>query len=404
MRIGMILDAPYPEDGRVTKEATALIDAGHQVAMLCVRRAGEPARETVAGIQLLRVRRGTSLVAKTFWDSLNAAIWRHPLFAFALPGFVREFGVQCLHVHDLPLAGTVAAAARRFGLPWVLDLHENFPAGLQIWMVHKTNPLVRLKNSVLMSYRRWFAYEGRMVREATAVIAVVEEMKQRLLLRHHLEAAKVYVVTNSEWRNFFDQFEEKREVIDSYAGEFVILYLGFFGPHRGVDTTIEAMPRIREQVPNAKFVVVGRGSFQADLEELAGDLGVSEAVEFRGLVPYAEVGSWMRRADVNIVPHLRNEHTDHTVPHKLFQSMLSGRVTLVSSAPPLARIAEETGGAAVFEAGDAEHLADCVSRLHASEQLRRDIVASALAATKNGTYNWDSDQRHLLGLYDAVES
>ena len=36
MRIGMILDAPFPIDPRVSNEASALISAGHEVYLFCL--------------------------------------------------------------------------------------------------------------------------------------------------------------------------------------------------------------------------------------------------------------------------------------------------------------------------------------------------------------------------------
>jgi len=36
MKIGMILDAPYPTDPRVTNEAKALISSGHEVYLFCL--------------------------------------------------------------------------------------------------------------------------------------------------------------------------------------------------------------------------------------------------------------------------------------------------------------------------------------------------------------------------------
>ncbi len=399
MKIGMVLDAPYPEDGRVTKEALALIEDGHRVALLCVRRPGEPERVEAQGIRVVRVRRGLSLFAKTAWDSVTALLWRHPVFDNALPGFIRDEGIEVLHVHDLPLAGSVAGAAQRAGLPWVLDLHENYPAGLQTWMEHKTNPVVLLKNRLLMGYPRWVRYEAKMVERADAVIGVVDEMKDRLVRLHDVDPDKVSVVTNSEWRDFMDQYPALEEVADSYPGEYLILYLGFFGPHRGVDTVIRAMPRILEQVPNARFLIVGRGSYQPDLEQLAGELGVRERVVFAGFKPYAEIGSWMRRADVNITPHKRNEHTDNTVPHKLFHSLLAGRATVVSSAPPLRRIAGETGGAFVFEAENEEDLARVVVEVHGNEAERSERARKGRYAATEGVHNWDTDQQNLRRLY-----
>ena len=402
MVIGMILDAPYPEDGRVTKEAIALIDAGHEVHMLCVLKPGQPQSEIVNGIHLYRMSRGLSLFWKTAWDSINALLWRHPKFDKVLPNFIKQRKIEALHVHDLPLAGSTAHAAKKFQIPWVLDLHENYPAGLQIWMEHKTNPVVLLKNLLLMGYKRWVAYEKRMVDEADVVIAVVKEMKDRLIRIHSTPPEKIGIVTNSEWKDFFEQFPSIEEVRNSYPGKFVILYLGYFGPHRGVDTVIEALPKIVKEIPNALFVVVGKGSFQPNLERLAKELSVEQYVDFLGFKPYAQVGSWMKRADINITPHKSNEHTDHTVPHKLFHSLLSGRPTLVSTAPPLARIAKETGGAFVFEAENPTHLSECVQTIYRDKNQVIKKAQSGIEATTTGGYNWDENQLNLVKMYEKL--
>jgi len=398
----MVLDAPYPEDGRVTKEATALVSAGHEVYLLCVRRTGEDEEADIGGIHICRIERGLSELSKTLHDSLNAIRWRHLSFDRELPGFIERFGIQALHVHDLPLAGSVRLAANSAQLPWVLDLHENYPAGLQVWHTHKTNPLVRLKNWALFGYQRWTSYERRMVLAADAVIAVVEEMKQRLMDLHELPSEHIYIVTNSEWRDFMAQFSPVAEARDSYPDNYVLLYLGYFGPHRGVDTVIEAMPGILTEIPEARFVIIGRGSLQPKLERLADSLGVADRVDFLGFKPYAQVGSWMQRADVNVIPHKRNGHTDNTVPHKLFQSMQSGRPTLVSSSPPLARIAAETGGAAVFEAENPKSLAEAVIELHSNQHQREGYVSAAIKHTVEGDYNWDTDSQNLVALYDEL--
>ena len=36
MKIGMILDAPFPTDPRVSNEASTLINAGHEVFLFCI--------------------------------------------------------------------------------------------------------------------------------------------------------------------------------------------------------------------------------------------------------------------------------------------------------------------------------------------------------------------------------
>ena len=400
--IGMVLDSFYPEDGRVTKEATSLKAAGHEVYLICLQRVGEKRTETLEVLTVYRIPVLFPKVSLPAYEFITSTVRIHPLFRQHLPKFIKAYCIDVLHVHDLPLAATCRTAATTDGIPWVLDLHENYPAGLQVWSIHKTGFLQSLKRGWLYNYNTWSRYERKMIHAANHVIGVVEEMKLRLVRNYRLNQSKISVVTNSEWRNFFDQFELQESILSTYPSEFVILYLGYFGPHRGVDTVIKAMPGILKEVPNARFVIVGRGSVQAQYEALASKLGVNDQVTFLGFKPYREVGSWMTRADVNIVPHKRNEHTDHTIPHKLFQSMLSGRPTVVSSSPPLARIALETGGALVFEAESPSSVVACISDLFHNVSLRQETVRKALTATKSGSYNWDSDSDNLVQVYKSL--
>ncbi|MCH9682771.1 MAG: glycosyltransferase family 4 protein, partial [Deltaproteobacteria bacterium] len=69
-------------------------------------------------------------------------------------------------------------------------------------------------------------------------------------------------------------------------------------PHKGIDSGIRALPRLREQVPGATYVVVGSGPDQSRLETLARDLGVAEHVRLLGRLPDDEVVDALIAADV----------------------------------------------------------------------------------------------------------
>jgi len=90
------------------------------------------------------------------------------------------------------------------------------------------------------------------------------------------------------------------------------------------------------------------------------------------------------------------------VPHKLFHSLLSGKPTLVSTAPPLARIAKETGGAFVFEAENPTSLSKVTFDIYNKKEEVAKRCAAGLKATEEGTYNWDEDQKILVNLYTRL--
>ena len=73
-------------------------------------------------------------------------------------------------------------------------------------------------------------------------------------------------------------------------------------PGKGFDTLIRALPFVRQQVPDARLVVVGEGSGRGALEHLATECGVTQYVKFTGYVSVLELGYLYRTASVFAMP------------------------------------------------------------------------------------------------------
>lgn len=403
LKIGMLLDAFYPNDIRVYKEATALIQAGYEVHLLCKKRKGEKIYEEVDGIKVHRINAGKSTIAKGLVDIITAVNFVNPFFLKALPQFIAKNKINVLHIHDLPLFKTGFTMKSKYNVKVVVDFHENYPEALKVWFSWKKNKLLRLKNRLFFSYNRWKYYEAFAVKKADYIIAVVEEMKNRLLEQQVGDEAKIFVVTNTEEKSFANSPVD--ENIYGHHDDYIITYTGNIGPHRGVDTAIKAMMHLKDK-PNVKLYLVGGASksVMEKLNKLIEDNGVGDRVKLLGYQPFAKFFSFMKMADINIIPHHSNDHTNNTVPHKLFQAMMAGKPVIVSSSSSLKRIINETGAGLVFEAGQASDFADKVNELYTNEKLSRALGANGLKATLQGSYNWEATSNELIALYRYIET
>ncbi len=72
--------------------------------------------------------------------------------------------------------------------------------------------------------------------------------------------------------------------------------------YKGHDVLMRSLALVRERVPDVEWVVIGEGPLRAELEALAGSLGVSDAVRFLGPVSDEERNLWLRRADLFAMP------------------------------------------------------------------------------------------------------
>lgn len=397
----MLLNSFYPDDIRVRKEAEALLKAGFQVYLLCYRRKKEQVEEIVDGIHVRRVYIGESKWAEGLWDMVNAKLFYHPPIARVLKKLIRQQNIRVVHVHDLPLSGTILRIKKRTNVKVILDLHENYPDALKIWFEWRKSKLINLKNRIFFNYKKWFEYERQSVNKSDHVIAVVDEMKIRLMDDHGLNSSKISVITNTESREFAKQ--KKHPDLFGYNDGFTILYTGNIGPHRGVETVIRAMAYLKDY-KNIYFVIAGSAS--NDVMEMLKDTvrkeGVERCVNFMGYQPFEYFYSLMSQASVNVIPHNRNGHTDHTIPHKLFQAMITGNPVLVSSCKPLKRIVEQYECGVVFEAANPYDCSQKILQLYNDELNRAKLGENGKKATLEGKLNWEETEKKLSALYESI--
>lgn len=401
MTIGMLLNAPYPSDLRVKKEASALISAGFCIHLLCLRRKGEKYEEDVEGIKITRLDAGKNNFQLAFWDVLMSATSIHPKFKSVVRNWVIKNNIKALHIHDLPLVGTALSLKNELHLPIIADFHENYPEALKAWFEWKKNPIARLKNRLFMNPNRWTKIEKTASLQSDRVIAVVDEMKNRLIKDYNTPSDKITVVTNTEESDFINQ-EEDSAIYFKYEEKFIVTYSGNIGPHRGVDTVINAMKYLKEYP--ICLIIVGSGSKNVmdNLKGLTASLGLEQNVHFLGRQPFSKFYSYMRFANVNVIPHKSNGHTDNTIPHKLFQAMMVGRPVLVSSSAPLKRIINKTEAGLVFQAGDSEDCSKKVLELYKDKQLQEKLGRNGKNATIHGDMNWERTSVTLINLYKSL--
>ncbi len=402
MNLGMILNAPYPPDMRVKKETDALLKAGFTIHLLCLRGVNESYQEVVNGINVTRIDAGRNKFELAFWDIVMSLAFRHPIFSMKMKEWIALNNLRVIHVHDLPLAGTALALRKKLGLTVVVDLHENYPEGLRNWFEWKKGFIVKLKNRLFMNPNRWEKHEQTAITKSDAVIAVVEEMKKRLIQKYNADTHKITVISNTEEKSFVDQLVDPL-IYKDFQNKFKILYSGSIGPHRGVDTAIEGM-RYLQAYPDIELIIVGSGSadVMGHLQKTCDLHGVNSHVHFLGYQSFQKFYSYMLLAEVNIIPHKSNLHTDNTIPHKLFQAMMTGKPVLVSSSDPLKRVVTEHQSGLVFEASNAKDFADKIVTLYKDRAMGANLGENGKRVTLDGPLNWNTEQSNLVDFYKKV--
>ena len=396
----MIVDGAYPNDIRVRKEAEALAEKGKKVLVVCPRKKNDLETEIVNNVAVFRIGKNYTIAKKGIYDIIESATNINPLFYFGLKKAFKKYKIDYLHVHDLPLAGTGFKFKNNVKKIY-LDLHENYPEALKTWFLWKQNSVIKVKNALFFNSENWSKKEKKYCEKYDKVICVVEEMKAKLIAKFNIKNEKLIVVSNHEKKSFAANFNEEvaQNIISNK--DFSITYVGGFGPHRGLQTAIEAMPKVVKHIPNAKLFLIGKGSADVEtkLRDIVKEFNVENSVVFVGYRPFKEVSTIMQKTNVNIIPHLANDHTDNTIPHKLFQIMMSKSLLLVSSCKPLKRIVTKYNAGIVFNADDANDFAKKVILIHQNYDEYQIKTQNAFDAVMNKGENWEQESLKLFNLY-----
>lgn len=408
MNIGMILEYPYPHDGRVLKEASALTNAGHAVHLLCPFDKSKQQTESEDLEHLIVHRFDYRPTPYAGGRSVRFVLtFEDRQWETAVEKFVRQNDIQVLHLHDVPLGKILVKVKERLNIPLIIDMHEYFSEGLRCWYDStyfnlKQRTYYSLKSKLLRNPGRFERMETEVLHQANHVIAVVEDAKEQFIVRKGLPPDKITVVMNTIELDEFDGYTIDNTLVARYADSFTILYVGGFGYHRGLETVVESIPQLKKEIPNIRVVLAGDGQSRRSLQATINRLDAGEYVDLPGWIPYNEIRSYVQASDVCVVPHLKNSHTDSTIPHKIFQYMSQGRPIVVSDAVPLARIARDAHCGLIFTSGSAADFAQAIRCLH-DGRTRAALGAAGKEACRE-VFNWTTDARRLVNLYRTLAS
>ncbi len=96
---------------------------------------------------------------------------------------------------------------------------------------------------------------------------------------------------------------DARRAALGWGGRPVVLTVGALQKRKGQDTMIRALPLIRQRIPSVLYAIAGEGWEREYLVRLAGELGVEDAVQFRGVASEGELVDCYQQCDLFALPN-----------------------------------------------------------------------------------------------------
>jgi glycosyltransferase involved in cell wall biosynthesis len=268
---------------------------------------------------------------------------------------IRARGIDAIMTTSPPasahLIGTAVAAAAR--VPWVADLRDS-------WLDH---PHRTYESRGLRAKRAVERRMARMVaRRASAIVAVTEPIAAEMRALDPSAPGKTRVIGHGV------DFDDFAGLDHAPADRFTVVHTGaFFGRRTprpflaGVRDLLERRPDLRGRVC-VRFV----GDLRATDREWAHALGIDDAWEETGFVPFRDAVAEQRAADalLLLIPH-NNGRGDTVVSGKVYE-YLAARRPVLAAVPPRGAAADLIRAAGAGDVVDAD---DAAAQSRALEAL-----------------------------------
>lgn len=396
-RVLYVWDDEYPWDVRTEKVCSALTAHGHEVHLVARNRRWAARSERLPEGIVHRMPPWRAL-GKRVDAALAFPAFFNPRWVSHLTNTIRQVSPQVLIVRDLPLCPTALHAGKRFNIPVILDMAENYPALVRSNWEAKRHSLLdyAVRNPAAVT-----AVEKYCVPRVDRTLVVIEESGERLVRDLGVSRERIDVVSNTPPRA---RAEHALRPMRDTNRPLELVYLGIFEVPRGIGEMLDALAVLRNRgadQPKVRLTLVGDGRDMAIFREQAARLALTpNEVDFRGFLPHDEALSIVSKADVGIVPHHAVEAWNTTIPNKLFDYMAAGLAVITSDAAPAARIVRTTGAGEVFRAGDGSDLAGAIDRL--ADPQRCMAAAHAGQQAILDRYHWEQDAATLSRAVSLV--
>ncbi len=243
----------------------------------------------------------------------------------------------------------------------------------------------------------------RQVAAAADRFLVYTERSRRTLLIEGVSANRITRIEPGVDTQAFSPGPARREEFGISEGDFVILFVGWLLPRKGLDYLLLAVAELLANPPatdrKVKLVIAGSGPGRERIDALVARTGIAEACVFVEPLPYGRMPELFRCADVFVLPSIATPTWQEQFGMSLVEAMATGVPAVCTHTGAVPEIASE--GAILCQPNDFVSLHEALDRLMRNPSLREDL-GSAGRALAVERFDLAKHAEALSDVYDEV--
>ncbi len=380
-KILYIWDKAYPWDVRAEKVCESLASAGYDVHFLARWEEGRPETETIRGVKVNRV-------AFQKHHLLGLAFPKNPIWKKAIVCYIKDFKPDLIIVREIILGVESGKAAKKYNIPIIMDMAENYPAAMRDWKEYNSNFLMRY---FVHSYKLPDRIEAKSLGFMNGVVTVCDEQIQRLEKVYKFSSKNCVVVHNTPKSNWLQSKPSPK------SDEIVFMHHGHLTAEKDVSKFLKGFLLACEHKDNLRLVLAGGGHCLDSLKQIAQKSSYSDKIDFLGKYNHKDLEKIIAASHIGVIPYQISDFNQYTIHNKIFDYFAVGRPVLVSENRPSKRIIEETHAGWVVDCESIDKIKEAI--LNIAESDFSDKATAASVASKK--YNWENDLKTLVKFVES---
>jgi glycosyltransferase involved in cell wall biosynthesis len=166
-------------------------------------------------------------------------------------------------------------------------------------------------------------------------------------------------------------------------------------PIYGIDTALRALALLSKAMPHVRMTVAGQGPERVRLEALAGDLGVSQAVQFCGQLDRDQMATLLRGAAVSL-----NASRVDNMPNSVLEALACGVPVVSTRVGGVPWLVHDGESALLVPPDDPAAMAAALQRVLADPELAAALVRTGLAEVQ--AYAWPRVREQWAAIYQRT--
>ena len=325
---------------------------------------------------------------------LNELVLMHKLERRLLE-VVQSVQPHLLHVHS-PVLNALPAlrVGRKLGIPVVYEVRA-------FWEDAAVDHGSTTEGSV--RYRITRNLETWALRRASHVFTICEGLRNDIAARG-IPADKVTVIPNAVDIDSFEPGVAPDTALKMQLGlgdACVVGFIGSFYSYEGLDLLLDALPAMLRRRPDVRVLLVGGGPQDAALKAQVERMGLAGKVVFTGRVPHDQVQRYYDIVDLLAYPRHSMRLTELVTPLKPLEAMAQGRLLVASDVCGHKELIRHGDTGMLFQAGNADALADTIMDLLANPQCWPAMRAAGRRFVETER-NWTNSVARYVGPYAAL--